>query len=151
MGCHRLRHIRESCTAANAARLYIGPERQNGDMLARVIGAAKCRIIAMISRDDGEITGLQQGGECGQPRIKRLQCRRITGHVTPMAMFGIEINEVCESETTLGQRLRYIEQLIEQRIITGRLDFFAGMAMGENIANLAQSDNLATRLIGALL
>ena len=72
------------------------------------------------------------------------------GDVAAMAVFGVEIDEVDEDEPAVRRRLQRVEQQIDIAVVVLALALLAGVAMGENVADLADRDDRAAGLRGAL-
>ncbi len=62
-----------------------------------------------------------------------------------MAEFHVEIDEVREDEPALWQALEGLKSGIQQSHVAGSLDLLAGAAMGEDVANLSDRDDLPVR------
>ena len=56
-------------------------------MLARMVGARPCRIIAVIGGEDDEITGLEFGFKLGKAAVKRFEAGGVACDITAMAEF----------------------------------------------------------------
>ena len=74
------------------------------NVLARVVGARRGRIVAVIGRHDKQILVSQQRQKPREPLVEALQIRGIPGHVVAMAVLGVEVHEVREDQTTVHVR-----------------------------------------------
>ena len=70
--------------------------RKHRRLLARVVGAAKRRIAAVIRGDDHEVICAQDGIKLGQAAIERFERGGVAGDVAAMAVERIEVNKVGE-------------------------------------------------------
>lgn len=135
--------VGERFAPADGAAPDAGPKDENRHMLAGVIGAAPCRIIAMIGGDDGEIAWPQFREEFGQPCIKCLKAMRIAGHIAAVTELRVEIEEIGEDQPAVGKPSQDVERRIEMPHVIRALDLLAGKAMPKNIANLADRHDRA--------
>ena len=86
------------------------------DFFARVIGPAKCRIIAVIRRDDDEIVGFHFAEKSIEPRVEFFERFRIANYVTPVPEEHVEIDQIREDEAVLKSRPQLRDSLHPFRI-----------------------------------
>src|SRR5690606_19865389 len=89
--------------AADAPGLAPAAEGQDGHLLARVIRSLPGWVAAVVCRDDQEIIGPQYLKKLRQTLIERLERGGIARNVAPVPVFRIEIDEVGEEQTAVGQ------------------------------------------------
>ena len=99
----------------------------------------------MVGGDDDEIALAQHGLDFRHALVEGLESCGIARDVPPMAEFAVEIDEVRKDEAALGQRLHRVDRCGEAGIVAVRLDFLAGAAMSEDVADLADGDDGAAR------
>ena len=112
-------------------------------MLARVVEAAEGRIVAVIGGDDAIIARAQCGFDRAKPRIEGLKAGSVAGHVSAMAKFGVEIDQIDDNEPAVGGRRQRLEQEVDIAVVALALAFRSGVAVGENVADLADRDDRA--------
>ena len=93
-GPQTLSRVPMSTSAANG-----GARDHHGHVLARVVGARRGRVVAVIGRDDRDVARTEPRQQRRQPRIEPLQVRRISVDVVPVAVLGVEIDEVGEDQS----------------------------------------------------
>ena len=86
------------------------------------------RIAASISRQ-GAVEGLEAGGEAGD--------------VAAMAPFGVEIDQVDEDKPPSGVSLQRLDEQVDVAVVAFALALAPGVAMGEDVADLADRDDRA--------
>ena len=74
-------------------------------MLARMVGARPCRIIAVIGGEDDEITGLEFGFKLGQAAVKRFEAGGVACDIAAMAELGVKIDEIGEQKAAIGEAI----------------------------------------------
>ena len=67
-----------------------------------------------------------------------------------MAVFGVEIDQIDEDKPAVGRRLQCGDEQIDVAVVALALALLSRVAMGENVADLADRDNGAPGLRGAL-
>src|SRR5579883_1633298 len=145
-----LRDIGERVAPADRRRLHAGAEAEDRNVLARMIEAAPGRIVAVIGGDDAVIVRPHRGDDLRQPSIERFEAGRVAGNVAAMAVFGIEIDQIDENQSAIRDARQSLKRQVDMRHIVRAFHLPAGMAMGENVADLADRDDVAPRFGGAL-
>ena len=74
------------------------PDNQHGHVLARMIGARRRRIVAVIGGDDEQIRRPQVRQQRGEPRVEALEIARVAGDVVAMPVERVEVDEVREDQ-----------------------------------------------------
>ena len=67
-----------------------------------------------------------------------------------MAPFGVEIDQIDEDQPAVGGRLQRVDEEVDVAVVALALALLAGVAMGEDVADLADRDDRAARARGAL-
>ena len=107
--------------SAKLSRRPIRPRRDAGRVdqhrhaFARVIGAAPGRIAAVIGGDDQEIAVAQLCQELRQAPVERLERARIAFDIAAMAMLHVEIDEIDDDQSAIGERVERGEQAYRTR------------------------------------
>src|SRR5699024_10067127 len=93
---HRGGNAAKSCNGAKVyARLYLSAKGQEGDILARVVCAARIgRVAAMVGCDDKHIVFPQEGKQLRQRLVKRGSRGGIAVHIAPVAVQHVKIYQV---------------------------------------------------------
>src|SRR3954452_9733848 len=120
----RLSDVRETVPFSDAARIGV-VDGQNRHLLARVVGAAPSRIATVVCRDHHKIIILKPLEQLAQPAVELLKRKSVAGGIAPMAVDGLEINEVGEQQSTVLQIIDTFERAIEQRVVSRSLQDFA--------------------------
>ncbi len=84
----------------------------------------------------------------GQARVEPLEASRIARDVAAMPVFAVEIDEVDDDQSPVRHVPKRVEQMVEVRVVAGAVAFVAGVAMGEDVARLADRDDRAPVLRG---
>src|SRR4051812_11239668 len=98
----RLSDVRESAAFSDAACIAVA-DGENRYLLTRMVSAAPSRIAAMVRRDHHKIIVLKPFEELGQPAVELFKRQCVAGGVAPVAVDGIEINEVGEQDSAVLQ------------------------------------------------
>src|SRR5208282_6493317 len=114
-------------------------------MLARVVEAAEGRIVAVVGGDDAIVVRPHRRFDLTQPPIERLEAGRVSGDVAPMTPLGVEVNQVDENEPAVRRRLERLEEKVDVAVVALALALRPGVAMSEDVADLADRDDRATR------
>ena len=67
-----------------------------------------------------------------------------------MAPFGVEVDQIDEDQPAVRRGLERFEEKIDVAVVALALDLLAGVAMGEDVADLADGDDGAASLRRAL-
>ena len=134
----RLADIRERVAQRNDAPGKTATNTKHRHVFARVVRAAKCRVVAVISRDDQEIISSQPREDRRHAAIERLQRRCVAGDVAAMTEVGVEVDEICEAKPAVRQRGLRRKQRIDDRIIVVTLDDGASRAMTKDVGDLSE-------------
>ena len=110
-------------------------------MLAGMIEAAEGRVVAVVGGDDAEVLRLQRGFDVEQPAVERFEAGRIAGNVAAVAPLGVEIDEIDEDETAVCGRPQRFDEKIDVAVVALALALVPGVAMGEDVADLADRDD----------
>ena len=110
-------------------------------MFARVIEAAKGRIVAVVGGDDAIVGRPHRGFDSAKPSIEGLETGGVTRDVAAMSPFGVEIDQIDEDQAAFGRRCERFEQKIDIAVVALALAFVAGVAMGEDVSDLADRDD----------
>src|SRR5580704_14606702 len=119
-------------------------------MLARVIKAAKSRIVAVVGGDDAIVSRHHRRFDGAKPSIKSFETGGITGDVAAMAPFGVEIDQVDDNQGALRRRPERIDEEVDIPIVALALALVPSVAVGEDVANLSNRDNCAAGAGGPL-
>ena len=106
-------------------------------MFPRMVIAAPGRIVAVIRGDDRKIVGAQRGLDLGQPRVEGFEAGGVTGDIAAVAVFGVEIDEIDEDKPAVVRCLQRLHQQVDMFRVRLALQLEAGVAMGEDVADLA--------------
>ena len=97
----------------------------------------------MIGGDDGEVAGHQPAFEFRQPPVECLKRGRVARDVAAVAEKTVEIDQIGKQEVSVAEPVERGKRRVEYQVVSGGLDFVGDAAMGENIADLADSDHPA--------
>ena len=142
MSEHGRRDVRISGSPADWAPCSRA-EREDGNLLARVISATPRRIATVICGDDDEIVGCELRLQFLESAIERFERAGIARDVAPVSVNRIEIDEVGEQQTTVRERLHALDRAVEKTIVAVRLQYSSGSRMRENVVDLADCDDVA--------
>ena len=120
-----------------------GRDAQDRDAFAGMVGAAPRWVAAMIGGQKQEVTRLQTCKSFGQTSIEGFKRCRIAGNVAAVAEQRIEIDEIGEDEIAVASFLHRAERRVKQSGVSACLANFGHAAMGEDVADLADAENLA--------
>ena len=76
-----------------------------------------------------------------QPPIERFEAGRIAGNVAAMAPFGVEIDQIDEDEAAVCGRPQRFDEKVDVAVVALALALVPGVAMGEDVADLADRDD----------
>src|SRR5208282_6894064 len=96
-------NIGERFASADGAALDAGAKDENGHMLAGVVGAVPCWIIAMVGGNHGGIARPHHSEKLGQSCIKSLKAMRIARHIAAVAEIRVEIQEIGEDQAAVRE------------------------------------------------
>ena len=109
--------------------------QKNRDVLTRVIGARRRRIVAVVCGNDEQVGVAQSAQHVLETFIESLEVGRIAVHVVPMAELRIEVDEVDEDET-FALFVNDLHQVVEPVSITPGRDGAIDAPAREEVANL---------------
>ena len=118
-------------------------------MLARMVEAATRRIVAVVGGDDAIVRRTHRSHDLGHAPVEGFEAGGVARHVAAMAPFGVEVDEIDEDEAAVRRGLERVEQEIDIVVVVPALDLAPGVAMGEDVADLADGDDGASGLRGA--
>src|ERR1700722_5999393 len=127
-----------------------GAKGQNRNMLARVIKAAKSRIVAVVGGDDAIVSRPHRRFDGAKPSIKSFETGRIARDVTAMSPFGVKIDQIDEDQAALRRCPKRIDEKVDIAVVALALALVPGVAVGEDVANLSNRDNCAAAAGGPL-
>src|SRR3984957_11032739 len=110
-------------------------------MLTRVIEAPERRVVPVVGGDDAKVGGAHRRLDDAEPPIEGFETGRITGDVAAMSPFGVEIDQIDEDQAAFRSRLERIEQKVDIAVVAFALALVPGVAMGEDVADLADRDD----------
>lgn len=73
-------------------------EKEDGDLLAGVVGAGPGRVVAVVGGEAQEIAVAQFGQKLGQAGIEFFEGAAVADGVATVAKDGVEIDEVCHDK-----------------------------------------------------
>src|SRR5665213_3156311 len=94
--------VGQAVAPTEGAAAEAGAEGENRHVFTRVVGTAKCRIIAVVGGNDDEIAGPQCHDELRQAPVESFEAIGVAGDVAAVAEVRVEVDEVAEDETALG-------------------------------------------------
>ena len=136
-----------SATSARLDRAPIGPcgnagaEGEDRNVLARVIEAPERRVVSVVGGDDAKVGGAHRRFNGAEPSIEGFETGRITRDIAAMSPFGVEIDQIDEDQAALRRRRERIEEKIDIAVVALALALVPGVAMGEDVADLADRDD----------
>src|SRR5690606_38296506 len=142
---YRRADIGEGVASPDRTARDLAAERDDGNAFARVIAAFPGRIAAVIAGYDREVPRPQQRKQLGQSRIESLECRRVAGRIAAVTVQSVEVDEIREYEATLSDVCERIEHAIDDAIIVGRLELASGRGVTEEIRDLPDGYDVASR------
>ena len=146
----RLAEIREGLPGAQVhAGADAGAGHEQRDVLPRVIGARRRRIVAMVGRDDEEIVVAQLREELGQPHVEALEVARVALDVVAVAVLRVEVDQVREDEAAVDD-LHLRLDLVHPIVVAGRVDSLRDPAAGKQILNLPDRHDGNRRRLDAI-
>ena len=114
-------------------------------MFAGVVEAAEGRVVAVIGGDEAIVRRTHRRLDLDEPPVERLEAGGEAGDVAAMAVFGVEIDQVDEDEPAVRRGLQRLDQQIDVAVVALALALLSGVAVGENVADLADRDDRAAR------
>src|ERR1700722_6705915 len=140
---NRFSDVGQARSGSDRAWARPGAKGQNRNMLARVVKASERRIVAVIGCDHA-IVGCEHRIFSGpEPSIEGSKTSCITAEVAAMSPFGVEIDQVDEDQSAFGRRGERLKEEVDIAVVALALALVPGVAMGEDVANLANRDNCA--------
>ena len=97
----------------------------------------------MVGGEHQKIAIAQPRHGFGQPAVERLEGGGIAGNVAPVAEKHVEIDEIGEHQVAVLGVVHRAERCVEQRHVAGRLAHFRDALLSEDVADLADPDDLA--------
>src|SRR5262249_30411488 len=76
-----------------------------------------------------------------EPSVEGFETGRVARDVAAMAPFRVKIDQIHEDETALRGRRERLEEKIDIAVVVRALAFVASVAMGEDVADLADRDD----------
>src|SRR3954451_13888559 len=119
------------------------PTDEHRNLFAGVVASPPSRITTMIRGNDHQIVGLQSAQQLGKPGIECLEGRGVAGHVAPMTIDRVEVDEVGEQQTSVWKLIPALQHAIEQCVIPIGPLVEAGSTMSKNIVDLSDRDHIA--------
>src|SRR5271166_1763502 len=110
-------------------------------MLARVVESAEGRIVAVVGGDDAIVMRPHRRFDLIEPPIERLEAGRIAGDVAAMTPLRVEVDQIDEDEPAVRRRLERLEEKVDVAVVALALALRPGVAMGEDVADLADRDD----------
>src|SRR5580693_569115 len=147
---NRFSDVGQARSGSDRAWARPGAKGQNRNMLARVIKAAKSRIVAVIGGDDAIVSRPHRRFDGAKPSIKSFETGRIARDVAAMSPFGVEIDQIDEDQAALRRRPERIDEKVDIPIVALALALVPGVAMGEDVSDLADRYHRAAGAGGAL-
>jgi hypothetical protein len=92
--------VREAVPDPEVAGLSAAGDEER-DALARVVGALKGRVVAMISGNDEEAFARESFEQLRHPVVEALKVLGHTARVAPVAILRVKVHEVSEDEARL--------------------------------------------------
>ncbi len=132
---------------ANADRTCgrAGAEGEDRHVLARVVEALVGRVVAMVRGEEAIVVRPHRRLDLVEAPVERLEAGGEAGHVAAMAPLRVEVDEVHEDDTAVRRLLQGFEQQVDVAVVAPAFDLAPGVAMGENVADLADRDDGAAR------
>jgi hypothetical protein len=93
-------------------------------------------------RKNQDIVGLHGSHHLGQATVELLQRPGVTGNIAPMAVAGVEIDEIGHDDGALLRVAHGGQRGIPDLVETGGLVLFGDADMGVDISNLADGHHL---------
>jgi len=126
--------------AASQTQIRSGTHRRSDDeqrdVFAGVIGARRGWIVAVIGGQDQEIVRLEARQEPVEPHVESLEVLRVPHRVVPMAVDGIEVDEIREDEALRGRGERRLD-LVHAVVVRLRVHGAGDASAGEEVLDLA--------------
>ena len=104
----------------------------------------------MVGGEHAKVAGHQRRQQFGDARVETLEPSRIAGHIAAMAEVCVEIDVIGEQEAAVRKGFQRRDCHGEMLHVVAALHLGAGVAMTENVANLADADNGAPGLRRAI-
>src|SRR5438552_1552949 len=130
----------------DVAALQPGSDADHRNAFACMVGAAPGRIIAVVGGEDEQVARLDAGQRFRQPAVEGLERRGIAGDIAPMAELGVEIDEIGKDQIAFARVVHGTQRLVEHRRVATSLADLRNAAMSEDVADLADGDDLAAAL-----
>ena len=140
-GRDRLGDVGEARARADRPRRRAGAEGQDRHVLAGVVEAPVGRVVAVVGGDAGNSRSGRIAASISPSRDRSFEAGGEAGNVAAMAPFGVEIDEVDEDQPALGRVLQRSRSRSTLPSLLLPLRSSPGVAMGENVADLADRDD----------
>ncbi len=139
--CKCLSKVREGLTRPQiGASTHGRAEHQQRNMLARVVGAWRGRIVAVIGGDDQQIAGLDPRQQRRQSRVESLEVGGVALGIVAMPVHGVKVDQVGEDQASRCRVERALDFVHAVRI-AGRVHRVRNTAAGKQVLDLADGDN----------
>jgi hypothetical protein len=96
---NRLAEIGERGAGAKVRRPHAGAGHQQRNIFARVVGARRAGIVAVIGGDDEQVRVAKRRQQPRKFDVEPLQVGGIASHIIAVAVYSIEVDEIDEDET----------------------------------------------------
>ena len=97
----------------------------------------------MVGGDDQKVVASQGLQQLRQACVEGFECCGVSGHVAAMAVSRVEIHEVRKQETAVCEAMQLFERGIEECIVAVAARVPSGAAVGEDIVDLPDRDDIA--------
>src|SRR5262245_18485211 len=88
---------------AKASRRCARRKGEDRHAFAGVVGAAPCRVIAVIGGENEKIALAQIGEKLRQSTVKALKGRGVTLNVASMTVVGVEVDEIGDEQASFAK------------------------------------------------
>ena len=119
-------------------------------MLAGMIEPCEGRIVAVVGGDDAIIGWAHRRFDLAESRVEGFETGGVAGDVAAMAPFSVEIDQIDEDEPPFEAVGSASSKRSMLPSLSLPLRSVAGVVMGEDVADLADRDDRATRVRGPL-
>src|SRR4051812_19020720 len=116
---------------------------EDRNLLSRMVRSGPSRITTMVGSDHEQVIALQSLKQFGKPPVKCFESRGVAGHVSPMAIHRVEIDEIGEYQSAVCKLFESPESAVEQCIIVAAFVVAADRTVGKYISDLADRDDVA--------
>ena len=141
---YRFADVCESWSQADISAGNALGNSNHRNALACVVGSRPGRIVAVFGGQDNQAAELKSGKGFWKAFVERFKCCGIVWHFAAMDELGIEVDEICKDEVAIACVVHGAERLVEHCHVADSFADFADAAMGKDVADLANADDLAT-------